>query len=441
MSRKMMYLTDVRSSPANRRAHGCRASMLGVVSCFTVSCICGCYVPLPHWADIGVRKPSTWLEKTKFLELDRPIARLSFGAFDGRPGSELAILQGVRNQPGPAVDITFVDLSGNITARKRIHPENRERLDSATIIDVDGDGTCEFLVGAGRLVDHNGKLMASFYTPHSPAFSPSYRYVDYDRDGTLDFYTSHGLSFKVVDRFGRTLDEWPLETYSDRGQMRQIFLYDARLLDFDGDGLCDRVYTTRRERSYVPYEYELRVRSGDGKVSRTMPLPGHGWAVSPFPGHPGRRFLLQYVEQQLLVLPIDGSAPVARLENDAIGLSRLIAEVARFRPDEESLVLANHLMYQGRLVGYSDFRLFLRLFDDHGGLVYSEVLNSTYGSVERFVAIAPAGGDEMAALLVAEGPIVWRYGARRTESKGPNPASSTESVDQIWGDTRGSRMD
>lgn len=380
---------------------------------FPIFAVFGCSVALPDWADIGVTKQSPWFEKTKFLECDRPIGRLSYGAFDGQPGSELAVLQSSYDETGPALDVTFVDLSGNAIGSRRVRPENREDPGGMSIIDVDGDGHCEFLVSEGRLLDGNGRLMASFFTPY-PAH---YRYVDYDRDGALDFYTFMGGYFKVVDRFGKTVDEWPLETYSDRGLTRQIYLYDARILDFDGDGLCDRVYVTRKERSYHPYEYKLHVRSGDGTVSRTIEYPQRGWTVSPFPGQTGRRFLLQYVGQEVQVLPFDGSPAIAQLEPAGFGLSGAVTEVAGFDAEQEFLIIAQHYKHQGRLVGYSDFRLFLYLYDAEGRLVYSEVLDSRNGTANSFVAVVPSEGDSPAALFVAEGSIVWRYTAKeRTKS-------------------------
>lgn len=381
--------------PLMRRVQECRPCRHSWIFAAIVIGTSGCYSPPPQWMHIGVKKDSAWLRKAQLFECPSTIESLAYGEFDGHRGSELAIiLSDPKDSSGQTKNIIFVDMSGAIkgTLMVRCDPARPAAL---SIIDVDGDGLCEFLQSNALLLAHDGRLLATLSEPWNDHVRP----LDFDHNGVLDFYSSNGPRFTVVNRDGKLLHEFAIEAY----------LYDARMIDFDGDRRWDRVYVTRKEIDYQPYEYKLNVRSGDGEISRTIEKPRGGWAISPFPGQAGRRFLLQYVGEELHVLPFDGSPAIAQLEPVSLSLSGSVAEVADFDADREFLIVAQHYKHQGRLVGFSDFRLFLYLFDAEGGLVYSEVLDSLYGTADWFVAVAPGEGDSPAALFVAEGSIVWRY--------------------------------
>lgn len=347
---------------------------------------------------IGVKKDSAWLRKDKFLECPSTIEGLAYGEFDGRPGSELAItLSDPVDSSGATKSIIFVDMSGDIKNTLTVRCD-LSRGGSLSILDVDGDGLCEFLQAGDLLLAHDGRLMANI----AESWNEHVRPLDFDHDGVLDFYSANGSRFTVVNRAGELLQEFALDAY----------LYDARMIDFDNDKRWDRVYLTQKYIDYRPYEYKLHIESGNGNVSRTLDYPQGGWSLTPYPGHNGQLFLLQYAGKKALILPLDGSDAIAELEwDERVGVNGAMANTVRFSPNEETLWIAIYVAWQGVPVGYSDFRLRIFFFGNDGHLEYDEVLDSTWTEAEQLISVAPAGrrGDE--ALLVAEHSTVWRYSA------------------------------
>jgi len=298
------------------------------------------------------------------------------GEFDPSPEREIGIAGS-----GGAV---FVDRNGHTKASVAF-PDSVERVD---LVDVEGDGICEFLNRGGlgwldpSLMDHEG---ATVWVYDSAMGVADMAAGDLDGDGTLEFVAG-------LDEPGGLclLDEGSREQWQRDGDAQQVAVVDT-----DGDGTLEIVHGTAAG--------NITIRDKQGAVvGRVNPGPDvSDFSLCRWPGKTDREYLLLADDDTIRVFDYGGKALAELDAPDCSVLGRARGTPAKLRSDEpEYLAVAvEYEMWQ---------RAVLYVYDSTGKLAYQEVLPDPCASI----AAIPLDGSGRDTLLVGGMGRVWAYEAQ-----------------------------
>jgi hypothetical protein len=271
---------------------------------------------------------------------------------------------------------------------------------SVDVVDVEGDGVCEYLNKGGygyfcSLLDHAGKTLWTSGGMGASMVEDA-EYGDVDGDGKPEFAVAVAAGFRdgvaLLDSRGKRKWFFP-----------EMYLFRVLMADTDCDGKAEVVYSD-------PYQ-NIVVRDAAGDlVSREKPEASFTGAscLIPWPARSDRKRLLLSDKGKFWVVGFDGNT-IATI--DAPNLSKegwdLLAAFVRLKSGEPD--------YLAVLINYGRWdRSVLYLYSHDKKLVYEEVMPE---SRDALIA-APSDDGKTEALLLGGEDWVWRYEAAGTGSKG-----------------------
>ncbi|GEM_PF-1545757 len=271
------------------------------------------------------------------------------------------------------------------------------------IIDIEGDGVCEYLGNGGSdlavVFNHRGERLWSL--PWSNDRSRSFEEMtagDLNGDGVAEFVAG-GNGIEVFDRDGKRLWQQPLEFGPSQ----------LAVVDVDGDG----------KNEIVSAGAEITIRDAAGKELRSVEVEGYLGTIS-LCSRPGQKIpsLLDVEEGYISLIDFDGKtvsifgAPLTEFHDphedfEGMGLTntsvyRAKAVWVKLQADKpEYLAVVTEFAVLDRSVLY--------VYSAAGELVYQEVLPERSTSL----AVLPAeDSNAPGGLLVAGSNTLWRYVAK-----------------------------
>ncbi|MET0621549.1 MAG: VCBS repeat-containing protein, partial [Pyrinomonadaceae bacterium] len=347
--------------------------------------------------DPGVRVGEGLLSRGEFVKL-RPPGFLGDYA-PGIGGAHDVAVGELDGQPGPDVVVAgtygarVFDLAGAERSEITYGFETKEvklgpfsssspkmMLGDFQIIDIDGDGTCEYL-GRGSLdgaavFDHGGRVLWSYGAYEEGKTSiDDMAAGDLNGDGTVEFVTAWDI-IRLHDRHGGKIWERPGD-----GSSHHIEVADA-----DGDGKPEILASGGRH---------LIVTDIKGKPVRMVELPFYFWRFSVCARPDGRKQLLAVEDGHVWTFDSKAEsvgrlpAPLAELKveprqtliGDISEVSVYQSEGAWVKLDAarpEALAVITQYVVMDRSVLY--------VYDSSGALVYMEVLPEECYSVAALPA-------------------------------------------------------
>ena len=311
------------------------------------------------------------------------VTDIARGQFDGRPGLEI----GIAWDRGAL----FVDDSGRIKSRVAFD----DGAYRAQIIDVDGDGLCEFIGEVPpRMLDHTGTTAWTYKTEEKWALATGTFWSDMcggdvDGDGRMEFAVAF-IGFAgvhLVDHTGKMI-------WRKRGNNVQ----HVEMVDTNGDGRDEIVQTSAAG--------ILKIRDGRGKVIGQARSPRQFppfdlfkcSSLCSWPSKDGPKRLLEVGKDTIRLGDFDGKR-VAEFKAPHCGM---FGE-ARGTPVRLRAGQAAHLAV---LVSFSNWdRSILYLYKPDGTLVYQEVFLGTSDAI----AAVPLEESNREAMLVGGQERVWKY--------------------------------
>jgi len=296
---------------------------------------------------------------------------------DGRGGREI----GIAGRKGAL----FLSTTGKVKSSV-MFSSTTSHVD---IIDVEGDGVCEFINRGGyrgdtrdaSLLDHNGKTLWTY--GGSPAINNMCA-GDIDGDGIAEFVAGFngGGGVHLVDEKGER-----------RWRQPDGNVWHVELVDTNGDGNIEIVHTNVGGR--------INVRDKDGNIISRASSDSHftDFSICKWPSKDDREYVLHCEKNKIGLYDFDGEA-VAGF--DAPNCSRyghargVLVKTERGEP-EYLAVLAEFRHWK---------RALLYLYDSAGELVYQEILPDACASI----AVIPLKGSETDTILVGGEGKVWEYG-------------------------------
>ena len=316
------------------------------------------------------------LTKTLFL---RPagigaITDIARGQFDGKPGLEIGIAGNVRAM--------FVDDSGQMQSSITF---DRQEITHVDIVDVEGDGACEFIYrGAwssdAALIDHNGETRWTYGgLPGVDDMCAG----DVDGDGRLEFAVGFngGGGVHLLDDDGKRIWRKPDGN-----------VWHVEIVDTDGDGRPEIVHSSAGG--------DVTVRDGRGNQLSREEAPAYfsDFSLCPWPSKQGPTLLLYAEDDTVWILDFRAKA-VAKLKAPESGeLGEARGTPVRLR--------AGQADYLAVAVSYPVWhRAILYLYDPNGKLVYQEILPEACDSI---AALALGRADREVILGGGRGEV-WKY--------------------------------
>ncbi len=329
---------------------------------------------------------SGFLQKSLFQSDPRlgKVTDIVLGELDGQPGSEI----GVAGTQGALI------LDKGLKVKSSVQFD--ARTTHAHIIDLNGDGICEFMNmnRAGwsidaSLLDHKGMTLWSY------GGMPGVDDVcagDIDGDGRLEFAVGFngGGGVHLVDSAGRR-----------RWKEPDGNVWHVEMADINADGKLEIVHSNAAGR--------ITVRDGQGRIlSRAKPAPYFsGFSLCRWPDRKSRQYALLAEGDAVWILGFNGKT-VMRLDAPRAGsLGNASGVTVKLVPGEPE--------YLAVAVDYEIWkRSNLYVYDSKGTLVYQEIVPEACASI---AALPLDNSDREAILLGGEGRV-WQYQARgSTESK------------------------
>ncbi len=321
---------------------------------------------------------SGFVSKSIFLEAKRvgSVTDIVVGELDPSPGVEI----GVAGSEGAV----FVDEGAKVKSSV-IFFACWPHVD---IIDVDGDGTCEFMnrgswATPASLIDHNGNKLWS-YGRGMPGIDDMAA-GDIDGDGALEFVVGFngGGGVHLLETDGKK--QW---------RQPDGNVWHVEIVDTNGDGSLEIVHSNARG--------EIKVRDAQGKViSRANPAPYiSAFSLCKWPTKKDREYVLLAENDTIWLFDFSGKC-IAELEAPRCGtLGHARGVPVRIKGDEpEHFAVVVEFWNWERTVLY--------IYDPAGTLVYQEILP------EACAAIASVSLDDSEAetLLIGGQGKVWQYKA------------------------------
>ncbi len=302
------------------------------------------------------------------------VTDIAIGEFDPSPGTEV----GIAGQRGAA----FLDEAAGVKSSVQFGNAG-VRVD---IIDVEGDGVCEFMeCGLWRVpasvIDHQGTTLWTY--GEGGAGVADMAAGDIDGDGALEFVVGSDADGGVhlLESDGTLVWQQPDDD-----------VWHVEFVDTDGDGSLEIVHTNAAG--------QMTVRDLLGKVIRQGTPAGY------------------YPRFSLCRWPVDGPVPLPLIADDGtLGIydygSKTVAQFdapqcgllgeARGTPVRLRAGQSPHLAVLVDFRGRSQAVLYV--YDSEGGLVYREIVPESCPSI----AVLPLPDGQTEALLVGANDRVLRY--------------------------------
>jgi hypothetical protein len=284
----------------------------------------------------------------------------------------------------------------------------RRMLGDVQIIDIEGDGKCEYLargsLDGAAVFNHQGKRLWSYgaFTDEKTSID-NVAAGDINGDGVSEFIAGWD-AIEVFDKHGRRAWVQPLE-----GGLHQI-----EVVDIDGD---------RKNEIIHNHAGGMVIRDGQGKTIKEVEMPFYfsNFHLVTKPGETQPHMLAVHDESVWLV-DFNGNV----VKKFAAPLSKLINPRKPSTNELEDLFSGEVSVYKAKgvwvrlkeaqpefLAVIAEFaaidRSVLYIYSDEGKLVYHEVLPEQCFSIAVF-----SQADERRAqeLLIGGSDTVWRYNAR-----------------------------
>jgi hypothetical protein len=294
------------------------------------------------------------------------------------------------------------------TGKQSVGPFNTMKtydfLGEMQIIDVEGDGTCEYLargsIDGAAVFDHQGRRLWSY-----GKFTEEKTSIDVVAAGDID---GDGVDELVavwdgVELFNR-----------DGGRVWQQQwegpIFQIEVVDTDGDGKAEIIQSGGGN---------LIIRDGRGGIVRESEMPFYFayFSLCPMPGREQAQ-ILTVEDGNIWLIGFDGKtaarldAPLSRFDN--YGRKTPLGERRGFDVYKAKGIWVKlienqpeYLAVIAQFVGID--RSILYLYGADGKLVYQEILPEDCRSI---AALPPAGGKGVQELLVGGDETIWRYKAR-----------------------------
>jgi len=347
----------------------------------------------------GVVTGAGFLEQEVFLSDERlgMVSDIALGKLDSAEGIEMVVASG----EGAA----FATKDGEMKSFRQF----QHSCDRVDIIDVEGDGVCEFMEpgswgSEAALVSHGGELLWTYGGESSGVNDMCAG--DVDGDGRLEFAVGLNGSGGVhlVDSDGALV--W---------RRRDENVWQVEMLDTDGDGSPEILHTNASG--------QLTVRDASGDVlRRARPTPEDGshayfsqFAICNWPTKSGPRLVLAPGPDTVGLFDDRGSL-VTELEapdlNQFAEVKGVPIKLEAEAPEYFAVLATYQVAEQAALY----------LYDADKALVYHEIL----AEPSRAIAAIPIGASGAEAILIGGEGRVLKYTAAAGggQTSSPTAASS-----------------
>lgn len=365
-----------------------------------------------------------FLSRNQFVTLDQnwtslndvmgvgSISDIAVGELDSQPGLEIAI--------AGIYGALIVDQNGTKRSEIRYEFAIKKRkmfiftseipessVGELQVIDVEGDGTCEYLargsLDGAAVFSHHGSRVWSY-----GAFTDEKTYIDdlapgdLNGDGVLEFVAGWN-ALEAFDRQGKKRWSKPYDSV----------MFQLEVVDVDGD----------RKNEIIHSKGGLTIWDGQGQLIKEVEMPFYlaRFQLIPMPGEEKRPRILALEDEHVWLVDFEGSvvnkfaAPLSRFTNprknppgnlDFLGSDETDVYKAegvwvKLKENQpEFLAVVTEFAGIDRSVFY--------VYSPEGKLVYHEVLPEGCSSI----AVLGQPERNVQELLIGGTDTVWRYNAR-----------------------------
>jgi hypothetical protein len=339
------------------------------------------------------------------------IEDISIGELDSHPGIDIAIAgrYGAMIVDRNGVKQSQIQYEFEAEQKKIIIfnvPKTRTMLGDVRVIDIEGDGTCEYLargsLDGAAVFSHQGKRLWSYgaFTDEKTSID-DLAAGDLNGDGVSEFISSWD-AIELFDRHGRKGWAQPL----DGG------LHQMEIVDVDGDRKNEIIHSSAGG---------LTVRDGLGKILKEVEMPFY---LSHF------HLCAKPDEQQSHILVVeDDNVWLVDFKGNVV--KKFAAPLTRFpnprKPAKDDIFYLSEIdVYTAKgvwvklkadqppfLAVVTEFaaldRSVLYIYSTEGRLVYQEVMPEGCSSI---AVLSQEDGSSAQEFLVGGTNTVWRYHAR-----------------------------
>ena len=342
------------------------------------------------------------------------IEDISIGELDSHPGTDVAIAGRVgavivdRNGVKRSQVLYEFELD---TSKKGIFssPSLRTMLGDVQVIDIEGDGKCEYLargsLDGAAVFSNEGKRLWSYgaFTDEKTSID-DLAAGDINGDGVSEFIAGwNGL--ELFDRHGNKGWAQPWE-----GSLFQI-----EVVDVDGDRKNEILHSNGRR---------MIIRDGQGQIIKEVEMPFYfsHFHLCAMPGQEGPSHILALEDDHVWLTDFNGkvvhkfAAPLSRFSNprkasegdlDEIGLGETSVYKAKGVWVRLKEAKPAFLAVVTRFAAIH--RSVLYIYSEEGRLVYQEVMPERCSSI---AVLSHEDGRNAQELLIGGTETVWRYNAR-----------------------------
>ncbi len=324
----------------------------------------------------GVKAGSDFLSKKVFFQ-------------DERLGTVTDILIGKDEPPG---EITIAGSRGVLVVDNNSNVKSSVMFSSRTnhvdIIDVDGDGICEFMNRGSwgcdaSVIDHNGNTIWTY--GGEPGVDDMCA-GDVDADGKLEFVVGFngGGGVHFLDQNGKK--KWKRPDGN---------VWHVELVDTNGDGILEVVHSNAAG--------QITVRDQQGKIISQAAPPAYfsDFSLCKWPTKSDREFALLSENDTIWVFGFDGKVEAQFTAPHCGSLGH-----ARGVPVK---IKSNIAEYFAVVVAFERWKKsILYVYNSSGELLYQEILPETCAAISA----AALDGSDMETILIGGVGKVWKYKVR-----------------------------
>lgn len=354
------------------------------------------------WPKTGVYENKINLVKSRvFFDPEiGEITDIKYGDLDPSPGKEIV----VSGEAGAVI----LKVNGELIKKIIFKPQMNKRKEGnkivySQIIDMDGDGKCEFLLAPyyysseyPGVMDHDGTPIWEYSKNAKGAVV-----ADINNDGYLEtLVTTDSADIDLLDRDGKLI--WTKYFKSPD---------NALIEDINGDGKKEIILTVNDKE---PNSHLILLINEHGQVTSKFKIDKkvkdnyfNGFDIVKFPEYNNRPMMIfSKNDDKTVITEFDGKTVVAEFnetflhDDDAEIVVRLSADSPHY------LAIYGRANIQGgQFVGFAKVMSRLRIYDSKWALAYKEILNDA-GIILAAVPGAKPGAE---CILVGELNTVWKY--------------------------------